>query len=119
MVDSILFRILILGCLSNKYGEVWKRHSKQICLVECTLSCLQSKDLRPLNWHMKRSKVHANFYEHNLLRTVAYLYCLECYWVTNYLSFFLSASTCEGSNKVAEIACYLAVCTCSSIFMLV
>ena len=57
MVDSLLFSILILGSLSNKDGDMWRQQSKQICVVECTLSHLQSNDLSPLNWHMKRSKV--------------------------------------------------------------
>ena len=57
IVDSLLFSILILGSLSNRDGDMWRQQAKQICVVECTLSHLQSKDLRPLSWHMKRSKV--------------------------------------------------------------
>lgn len=37
-VDWFLFQILILGGLMDKFGNVWRRSSKQICVVECTVS---------------------------------------------------------------------------------
>ena len=36
-VDWLLFKILILGGLSDNYGNIWKIVQKQICVVECTL----------------------------------------------------------------------------------
>ena len=40
-VDSLFFKILILGGLSDNYGNIWKKVSQQICVVECTLTKLE------------------------------------------------------------------------------
>lgn len=61
MIDSVLFSAVVLGGLLNKDGDIWRRQSTQICVVECTLSSLQSKNLAPLNWHMKQPKVTSIF----------------------------------------------------------
>ena len=36
-VDWLLFKLLVLGGLSDNYGNIWKIVRKQICVVECTL----------------------------------------------------------------------------------
>ena len=36
-VDWLLFKLLVLGGLSDNYGNIWKKVQKQICVVECTL----------------------------------------------------------------------------------
>ena len=36
-VDWLLFKLLVLGGLSDNYGNFWKIVKKQICVVECTL----------------------------------------------------------------------------------
>ena len=36
-VDWLLFKLLVLGGLSDNYGNIWKIVQKQICVVECTL----------------------------------------------------------------------------------
>lgn len=43
-VDWLLFKLLILGGLADNYGNIWKRVSKQICVIECTLTKLDIKD---------------------------------------------------------------------------
>ena len=47
-IDWLLFQILILGCLADGYGNIWRRVCTQICMVECTLSKLE--DLTPGKW---------------------------------------------------------------------
>lgn len=39
-VDWLLFKILVLGGLDNKYGNIWRRVKNQVCVVECTLTKL-------------------------------------------------------------------------------
>ena len=41
-VDWLLFKLLILGGLSDNYGNIWKIVQKQICVVECTLPKLHN-----------------------------------------------------------------------------
>ena len=41
-VDWLLFKLLVLGGLSDNYGNIWKRVEKQICVVECTLPKLHN-----------------------------------------------------------------------------
>lgn len=56
-IDWLLFKILVLGGLADNYGNIWKLSSKQICVVECTLSklCISNNE-----WSNRQKSVSFN-----------------------------------------------------------
>ena len=61
-VDSLFFKILILGGLSDNYGNIWKKVSQQICVVECTLTKL---DISKGAWTNKQKSVSTMLIVHS------------------------------------------------------
>lgn len=46
-VDWLLFKVLVLGGLTDNFGNIWRRVDKQICVVECTLTKLDLLSEQP------------------------------------------------------------------------
>ena len=45
---------MIVGGIADNYGNIWKKVSTQICIIECTLAKLEIKDG---NWELIKSSV--------------------------------------------------------------